>query len=141
MLREECDALNPVFFHYITTKTPYVIMKYAMTADGKIATVTGESKWISGENSRKRVHELRHACMGIMAGIGTVLADDPMLNCRIENGKDPVRIICDDSLRIPMDSQLVRSARDIGTYIVSGNRDYDKRKAEELEYAGCRVMI
>ena len=141
VLREECDALNPVFFHYITTKTPYVIMKYAMTADGKIATVTGESKWISGENSRKRVHELRHACMGIMAGIGTVLADDPMLNCRIENGKDPVRIICDDSLRIPMDSQLVRSARDIGTYIVSGNRDYDKRKAEELEYAGCRVMI
>ena len=141
VLRYECDALNPVFFHYITTRTPYVIMKYAMTADGKIATVTGASKWISGERSRERVHELRHACMGIMAGIGTVLADDPMLNCRIENGKDPVRIICDDSLRIPLDSQIVRSAHDIATYIVSGNKDYDSKKAEALEAAGCRVLI
>ena len=141
VLRDECDALNPVFFHYITTKMPYVVMKYAMTADGKIATVTGESKWISGENSRKKVHELRHSCMGIMVGIGTVLADDPMLNCRIENGKDPIRIICDDNLRIPMDSQIVRTAKDIDTIIVSGNRNYDKRKAEELEAAGCRVLI
>ncbi len=141
VLRNECDALNPVFFHYITTKTPYVIMKYAMTADGKIATVTGASKWISGEKSREKVHMLRHACMGIMAGIGTALADDPMLNCRIENGRDPVRIICDDSLRIPMDSKLVRSAAEIDTYIVSGNSNCDRGKAEKLKDAGCRVLI
>ena len=141
VLKDECDAVNPVFFHYITAKMPYVIMKYAMTADGKIATVTGASKWISCENSRKRVHDLRHACMGIIAGIGTVLADDPMLNYRTENGRDPIRIICDDSLRIPADSQLVRSAHDIDTYIVSGRKDYDRRKAVELEAAGCRVLI
>lgn len=114
-LREECDALNPVFFHYITTKTPYFIMKYAMTADGKICTKTGASRWITGEESRHRVHEMRHACMGIMVGIGTVLADDPMLNCRLENGRDPTRIICDSHLRLPLNSQISRSAGRIPT--------------------------
>ncbi|HAE80491.1 MAG TPA: bifunctional diaminohydroxyphosphoribosylaminopyrimidine deaminase/5-amino-6-(5-phosphoribosylamino)uracil reductase RibD, partial [Lachnoclostridium sp.] len=86
-LKEECDALNPVFFHYITTKTPYVVMKYAMTMDGKIAAKTGDSKWITGEAARERVQEMRHACMGIMAGIGTVLADDPLLTCRTPGGR------------------------------------------------------
>ena len=72
-MREECDQLNPVFFHYITTKTPYVVMKYAMTLDGKIATKTGASKWITGEAARKEVQHMRHQYMGIMAGIGTCL--------------------------------------------------------------------
>ena len=117
-LREECDRLNPVFFHYITKKTPYVIMKYAMTADGKIATKTGASKWITGEASRQKVQELRHACMGIMAGIGTVIADDPMLNCRMKNGRSPIRIICDSSLRIPMDSRIVKTAKEYETIVV-----------------------
>ena len=82
-LRTECDALNPVFFHYISTGTPYVVLKYAMTADGKIASHTGKSKWITGEKARNHVHQLRHWYSGIMVGIDTVLADDPMLNCRI----------------------------------------------------------
>ncbi len=68
-LREECDALNPVFFHYITTGLPYVVMKYAMTADGKIATKQEHQKWISGEEARSLVHEMRHDYMAIMAGI------------------------------------------------------------------------
>ena len=119
-MREECDALNPFFFHYITTGTPYVRMKYAMTADGKIATKTGASKWISGEASRALVHRWRGACMGIMAGIGTVLADDPMLNCRAEGGRDPVRIICDTNLRIPGSSQICRTAEKCATILVCG---------------------
>ena len=126
-LREECDAINPVFFHYITEKTPYVIMKYAMTADGKIATKTGASKWITGPAAREEVHRIRHACMGIMAGIGTVLADDPMLNCRMgeDDGdassldvRQPIRIICDSYLRIPADSQICRTAREYETIVV-----------------------
>ncbi len=117
-LKSECDALNPVFFHYITTKTPYVILKYAMTMDGKIATKTGASKWITGETARNAVQQMRHACMGIMVGIGTVLADDPMLNCRLEGGRDPVRIICDSHLRIPLNSQIVRTARQYETILV-----------------------
>ena len=105
-MREECDRLNPVFFHYITTKTPYVVMKYAMTLDGKIATKTGASKWITGETARQEVQHMRHRYMGIMAGIGTVLADDPMLNVRVEGWKSPVRIVCDSSLRIPLEKLM-----------------------------------
>lgn len=111
-LKEECDALNDVFFHFIRTGTPYVAMKYAMTMDGKIACYTGDSKWVTGEESRAYVQQLRNCYTGIMAGIGTVLADNPMLNCRIEGGRNPVRIICDDHLRIPMDSKLVQTAKD-----------------------------
>ncbi len=122
-LRDECDALNPIFFHYITTKTPYVIMKYAMTADGKIAAKTGDAKWITGETARGYVQQMRHRCMGIMAGIGTVLADDPMLNCRIENGRNPVRIICDSHLQLPPESNLVRTATDIPTIAVCAFAD------------------
>lgn len=139
-LRDECDALNPVFFHYITTKTPYVVMKYAMTADGKIATRTGASKWITGEESRKLVHEMRHRYMGIMAGIGTVLADDPMLNVRVEGLKSPVRIICDSSLRIPLDSNIVKTAGDYRTIVAFAKATEDRIKALEeakLELIEC----
>ena len=109
-MKDECDQLNPVFFHYITTKTPYLVMKYAMTADGKIATKTGASRWITGEKARMAVHEMRHAYMGIMAGIGTVLADDPMLNVCLSGKKSPVRIICDSRLRIPEYSCIFKTA-------------------------------
>ena len=122
-LRSECDALNFIFFHYITSKTPYVALKYAMTADGKIATVAGKSKWISCQESRDFVHQLRskHSC--IMAGIGTVLADDPLLTCRIPGGRNPTRIICDSSLRLPLDSQLVQSAAEVPTIVACAEPD------------------
>ncbi len=119
VLRSECDALNDIFFHYISTKTPYVALKYAMTLDGKIATRTGKSKWITGETSRAQVQKLRHRYAGILVGIGTVLADDPMLNCRLQDsegnlcGNNPVRIICDSHLRLPVDCNLVRTAREV----------------------------
>ena len=145
-MREECDALNPVFFHYITKKTPYVVMKYAMTADGKIAARTGDSKWITGESARKKVQELRHQYMGIMAGIGTVLADDPMLNVRIPGLKSPVRIICDSGLRIPMDSQIVKTAKEYrtivayaGEYSGEGCKETEE-KAEQLHAAGVETV-
>ena len=93
--KQACDALNQVFFHFITTRRPYVVLKYAMTMDGKIATRTGASKWITGETARKRVHEDRHRYRAILAGVGTVLADDPLLTCRMEGGRNPIRVICD----------------------------------------------
>ena len=119
VLREACDALNPVLFHFIRTKRPYVVMKYAMTMDGKIATRTGTSRWITGEAARRRVHRDRHRYTAIMAGVGTVLADDPMLNCRIKGGKNPVRIICDTHLRTPLTSQIVRTAGEIPTILAT----------------------
>lgn len=138
-LKEECDAMNHVFFHYIRTGTPYVAMKYAMTMDGKIACYTGDSKWVTGEESRAHVQTLRNHYKGIMAGIGTVLADDPMLNCRIEGGRDPIRIIADSHLRIPMDSQLVRTAGQ-QPLIVACLPDADEEKAAQLQEKGVEVL-
>ena len=138
-LKEECDAMNHVFFHYIRTGTPYVAMKYAMTMDGKIACYTGDSKWVTGEESRAHVQTLRNHYKGIMAGIGTVLADDPMLNCRIEGGRDPIRIIADSHLRIPMDSQLVRTAGQ-QPLIVACLPDADEEKAAQLKEKGIEVL-
>nr|WP_300651012.1 bifunctional diaminohydroxyphosphoribosylaminopyrimidine deaminase/5-amino-6-(5-phosphoribosylamino)uracil reductase RibD [uncultured Anaerobutyricum sp.] len=138
-LKEECDAINHVFFHYIRTGTPYVAMKYAMTMDGKIACYTGDSKWVTGEESRAHVQTLRNHYKGIMAGIGTVLADDPMLNCRIEGGRDPIRIIADSHLRIPMDSQLVRTAGQ-QPLIVACLPDADEEKAAQLQEKGVEVL-
>ena len=100
--KQACDALNQVFFHFITTRRPYVVLKYAMTMDGKIATRTGASKWITGETARKRVHEDRHRYRAILAGVGTVLDDDPLLTCRMEGGRNPIRVICDTRLRTPL---------------------------------------
>lgn len=145
-MKEECDEINQVFFHYITTKTPYVVMKYAMTCDGKIATKTGDSKWITGEAARAKVQQMRHKYMGIMAGIGTVLADDPMLNVRVEGLKSPIRIICDSKLRIPLDSQIVKTAGAYKTIVACGSGngkevagDFGKKK-EALEACGVSVI-
>lgn len=137
-MRAECDAFNTVFFHYITAKTPYVIMKYAMTADGKIATHTGASKWITGEQAREHVHMLRHNCSGIMVGSATVLADDPMLNCRLEGGQSPIRIICDSQLKTPLASQLVRTAKEVPVIIAASHPPDERKKA--LEAAGVQVL-
>ena len=134
VLKDACDALNPVFFHYITTKTPYVVMKYAMTMDGKIASATGKSKWISGEASRARVQEMRNELTGIMVGIGTVLADDPMLTCRIEGGRNPVRIVWDSELRIPTESNLVKTAGEVRTIVLHDEKlAYDEVYREIME--------
>ena len=119
VLREECDALNRIFFHYITTGWPFVSMKYAMTMDGKIAACTGASKWGTGETARSHVQQQRHRFRGIMVGVGTVLADDPLLTCRMENGRDPVRIICDTNLRTPPQAQVVVTADQIPTILAT----------------------
>ena len=123
VLEEECLSKNKIFFHFITHNTPYVIMKYAMTADGKIACVTGDSRWVTGEKAREHTHRTRRAVTAIMVGINTVLRDDPMLNCRLEEDPvDPVRIICDSRLRIPEESRIVQTAVEIPT-LVAYRRD------------------
>lgn len=138
--REECDAINEVFFHYITTRMPYVVMKYAMTADGKIATRTGDSKWITGEAAREHVQHLRHRYMGIMVGIGTVLADNPMLNCRIPGGRNPVRIICDSNLRIPLDCQIVETAKEIPTIVAVRKQEFTTKQQEKKEQLAMKQV-
>ena len=138
-LREKCDEINPVFFKYITSKTPYVVMKYAMSIDGKIAAHNGKSKWITGETARRHVHRLRGYYSAILAGIGTVLADDPMLNCRLENAHQPLRVIVDTNLRIPLDCNICKTAGEFPTMAACVNGDSDKMNA--LRKLGVDVRI
>ena len=137
-MRKECDEINPIFFHYITTNEPYVIMKTAVTADGKTACANGDSKWITNEQSRENVHLTRKRCMAILTGVGTVIADDPMLNCRCENPKNPIRVICDSNLRIPQSSQIVKTAGKIPTIVATISDDKEKIKA--LQNAGVEII-
>lgn len=129
VLEDKCHQLNEVFFHYIRHKTPFVVIKYAMTIDGKTATSTGKSQWITGEAAREHVHSLRHRYTAIMVGIGTIIADDPLLNCRLPNSKNPARIICDTNLRIPLDAKVVQTANEITTYIATASKNSAKISA------------
>lgn len=140
-LKNECDALNPVFFHYITTRTPYVALKYAATADGKICSRTGKSKWITGSRSRARVHRLRSQYAAVLVGINTVTADDPMLNCRIRGGRNPVRVICDSALRIPEESRILRTASEIRTIVATAELSAAaEAKRRRIEALGAEVV-
>lgn len=140
LLQKECDALNPAFFHYIRHKSPYVVMKYAMTMDGKIATGKGHSRWITSEEAREYVQKTRNYLSGIMVGSGTVLKDNPELTCRMEGGRNPVRIICDGRLQIPLDSKIVRTAKAIPTYIATREGCRGLKKAERLEEENIKLL-
>lgn len=138
-LKKECDELNPIFFHYITSGLPYVALKYAMTMDGKIATKSGESKWISNDKSRHFVHELRNQYAAIMCGINTVLKDDPSLTCRLHTesgsfyGRNPLRVVCDSSLRLPMDCKIVQSAYEIPTLVAYSKAGRSQEELQKLQ--------
>ncbi|MBQ0073013.1 MAG: bifunctional diaminohydroxyphosphoribosylaminopyrimidine deaminase/5-amino-6-(5-phosphoribosylamino)uracil reductase RibD [Prevotella sp.] len=144
---EKLQMQNRVFLKFITTGMPWVTAKWAMTLDGKIATYTGDSKWITSEKSRERVHMIRRNNMGILCGIGTVLADDPMLNVRLSEDcldrldveefevRHPVRIVADRQARIPMESQLVSTAREIPTVVAYAD-GADEEKLQMLRDAG-----
>lgn len=138
VLKDECNELNDIFFHYITTGKPYVIMKIAMTADGKTATRTGHSKWITNSASRDNSHVIRKRVSAIMVGINTVIEDDPMLDCRCDNPSNPVRVVCDSNLRIPLDCDLIKTAKDIPVIIATVSDD--KEKTDILKSYGVEVI-
>lgn len=138
ILKEECEKLNEIFFHYIGTNRPFVVMKYAMTMDGKIAAYTGASKWITGAAALEHVQAQRNRYTAIMVGVGTVLADDPMLSCRMPGGKNPVRILCDTNLRTPLTAQTVATANQIRTIIATCCTDEMKKDA--YRHMGCEIL-
>lgn len=139
VLEKECREQNRIFFHFIEKGMPYIVMKYAMTLDGKIAAHTGDSRYVTGEAAREHVHCVRDKLSAIMVGIGTVLADDPMLTCRIPGGRNPIRVIADSHLRIPLKSRLAKSAKDVRTIILTISSEQSKIKA--LEDVGCQVQL
>lgn len=107
-LKEECTKINEKFLKYIVEKRPFIALKLASTLDGKIATKTFDSKWISNEDSRAYVQTLRNAYKGILVGVNTVIKDNPKLTCRLENGINPVRIVLDTNGRIPLESNIFK---------------------------------
>ena len=140
VLREECDAINPIFFHYIQTKLPYVVAKWAMTLDGKIATRTGDARWVSNERSRADVHELRHRLAAIMVGKNTALADNPSLTARrSEPSNQPLRVVVDSNLALPDDCQLVNTAHEVPVLIATALPD-DALRARALRERGVDIV-
>ena len=138
VLEGECQRLNEAFCKYIVKKEPFVILKVAATLDGRIATRNGESKWISGEDSRRLVYRLRDGVDGVVVGIGTVLKDDPRLTARIPRGKDPTRIILDSRLRIPEEAQVLHEP--FSKTIIAATEKGPMDKIERLHKRGAQVL-
>ncbi len=143
VLEQQCRELNAPFFTLLQGRA-WVIAKWAMTLDGKIATHTGNSQWISNDRSRQRVYQLRGRVDAIMVGSSTVLADNPQLTARVEPpdriARVATRIVVDSTCRIPLDCTLVQTAHNIPTLIATTNRA-DSAKIEQLQAAGCDVWL
>lgn len=146
VLEPQALRLNEIFIKHVQTRKPFVILKYASTLDGRIATRTGDSKWITNERSRAFVHELRHLVDGIMVGVDTVIADDPSLTTRLKGvkGRDPHRFILDTRLRIPETARILHLTSDSDTYLVCGEDvgadPVLAGKKDRLEKEGARVL-
>lgn len=142
VLEEEARVLNEVFIKYIMKKEPFVILKTAMTLDGKIATFTGDSRWISGEESREYSHKIRNKLMGIMVGIGTIIKDNPLLTTRLkeENCKSPKAIIIDSKLSIPLEANILETLKE-REIIIACTDEFDNEKKSILEQKGVRIIV
>jgi diaminohydroxyphosphoribosylaminopyrimidine deaminase/5-amino-6-(5-phosphoribosylamino)uracil reductase len=139
ILEKECRRLNEAFFKYMTEREPFVILKVAATLDGKLATRDGDSKWISGEASRRFVHKLRGQVDGVVVGIGTVLTDDPLLTARIRGGRDPYRIVLDSRLKIPEGAKVIGTSPSKAIIVVTELAPKDK--IERLEKKGVKILM
>ncbi len=135
LLEKEARRLNEAYIKFITTGRPFVILKTAMTLDGKIATPTGQSKWITGEKSRRLVHRLRGSVDAIVTAVGTVKADDPELTCRLRGGKSPVRVIIDPMAESPAGSRIFRCPPETMIVTAAG-----KEKTIKLIKTGVTVI-
>ena len=140
ILEEEAKKLNAPFFKLIKENMPYVTAKWAMSLDGRIATYTGDSQWISSDESRAYVHEIRGCMDGIMVGVGTALADDPLLTCRVEAKRVSKRIIVDSKAKLPLDSKLVKTVNEADV-IVAVTSQASEDKLKRLRDAGCEVLV
>ena len=140
LMESQSRQMNEVFIKYIGTKQPFVLLKSAMTLDGKIATVTNASRWITGEASRKLVHLLRQQLSAVMIGVNTVIYDDPLLNIRLKGTwKNPLKVIADTHGRIPMDAKVLKN--DPQLTIVAATELADPQKLKQIERMGAQVLI
>lgn len=138
-LQDELRKQNEVFFKWIEHKKPFIVLKAAMTLDGKIATATGQSKWITNETSRAYGYKLRDIYDGIMVGINTVIEDNPMLTARVDGGKNPIRIVVDSSLKIDINANLVQDKS--AKTIIATTDKADKDKILKLQAQNVDVIV
>lgn len=139
VLQSECEQLNEEYFYHRRTGKPFVTLKMAMTLDGKIATCSGDSRWITGEESRRFVHELRHRSDAILVGIGTVIADNPQLTTRLDGGgKNPLRVVVDSRLRTPLDAVITNTKVASTLIFTTDQKDPDKER--EFIARGVQVI-
>jgi diaminohydroxyphosphoribosylaminopyrimidine deaminase/5-amino-6-(5-phosphoribosylamino)uracil reductase len=140
ILEKECRALNEVFFKYMATGYPFVTVKYAQTLDGRIATRTGRSRWISSPPSLKFAHRLRSLHDSILVGSGTILKDDPELTCRLVKGRTPLRVIVDPALEVPLSSKVLLDQDRAKTVIFTTTRG-QRAKLKTLGNGGVDVRV
>jgi diaminohydroxyphosphoribosylaminopyrimidine deaminase/5-amino-6-(5-phosphoribosylamino)uracil reductase len=140
LLGDEARALNAPYIRLQTTGLPYVIAKYAMTLDGDIATASGDSRWVSGEESRRRVHKLRGRVDAIITGVGTAIADDSVLTARPPGRRLATRVILDSRARLPIESKLIRTARE-APLVVAVTQAAPAARVRMLEKAGAEVLL
>ncbi|OWZ84560.1 bifunctional diaminohydroxyphosphoribosylaminopyrimidine deaminase/5-amino-6-(5-phosphoribosylamino)uracil reductase RibD [Natranaerobius trueperi] len=140
---KEAKIQNEIFRKYIVTSKPFVISKWGMSLDGKIATRTGDSKWITSKQARLDTHRIRARVAGILVGIGTVLEDDPSLTCRHPeySDHDPIRIIVDTTLKIPLDSKIMRTANSVHTIVATLDKNKTNKKVEEIKSQGGELLF
>jgi diaminohydroxyphosphoribosylaminopyrimidine deaminase/5-amino-6-(5-phosphoribosylamino)uracil reductase len=139
VLEAEATKLNEAFIKHVTTKTPFVTLKIAQTLDGKIATASGESKWITGEEAREEGRRLRDINDAILVGINTILKDNPSLTARIPGGRDPIRVIVDSRLRIPLNAKVLIQKSQAKT-IVATLSNVPESKIKKLQDIGAEVL-
>ncbi len=136
-LKESARELNAPFFTFFEKHRPYIVLKFAASLDGKIATAKGESKWITNEKARAYARDLRGQYQAVLVGVGTVLADDPHLGTRTKNKKDPTRIILDPKLSLPMNSQILRDKN----ILILTTILCDKKKKKYLQEKDFQVIV
>lgn len=137
--KEKAETINAPFIKYYLHSNPFVIAKWAMSLDGKIATKSGESKWVSNDKCREKVHQLRGLVDAILVGIGTVIRDDPMLNARPEGARKQIRIVIDPNARISLSSKIVQSAKDYPT-IIAVRENVSQESKVALRSLGCDML-
>jgi diaminohydroxyphosphoribosylaminopyrimidine deaminase/5-amino-6-(5-phosphoribosylamino)uracil reductase len=139
LCEKACHDVNEKYLKYAATGLPFVTVKFAQSLDGRIATATGDSRWISSQGTRRFAHQLRREHDAIMVGIGTVLADDPQLSVRLVKGRDPLRIVVDSSLRTPLTSRVLANGAANDTLIVTG-KAADPTREREIQSLGAEVL-
>jgi len=137
VLEEDAKELNRAYFRYITTGKPFVTLKWAQTIDGKIATASGDSRWITGEEARKYAHRLRAEADAVVVGVGTVLRDDPQLTVRLVRGRDPLRVVLDGRLRVPREAKVLSG----GGTVIATTEEASAERRRTLEEMGVEVWV